>query len=180
MCLQEQILRPGQDWQPALLCNWKDWSHRISSVFVCQLKSLRFHLYWAKNRAAEKRWKIDRIPWYDEVPSIHQAPGRTAAVDSCKERACTSVQVGRWMFYIHHQVNICRGEKSGSHFQACCLLLLLYHVAFDFKLLRSLIQNSSEHIRADLHRSFLSMRRPMQCVCCCFCRPTAEAPSVKQ
>ena len=22
--------------------------------------------------------------------------------------------------------------------------------------------------------SFLSMRRPMQCVCCCFCRPTAE------
>ena len=23
--------------------------------------------------------------------------------------------------------------------------------------------------------SFLSMRRPMQCVCCCFCRPTAEA-----
>lgn len=153
MCLQEQILRPGQDWQPALLCNRKDWSHHISSVFVDQLKSCLFDKILLDKSPCGREKMGDRencmIWWSSKYAS-------SARTDCCRrqlQRTCLH-ECASWEVDVLY-------TPPGQYMQRRVRkppCFVHWFVA------------SSEQIC-----SFLSMRRPMQCVCCCFCRPTAEA-----
>lgn len=94
----------------------------------------------------------ERVSWLQEVTTFLGAEFET------RNRYSIQDPVGNQLFYAIERTDCCRRQLQRSCLHECA--------SWEVDVLHT--------PPGQYMQSFLSMRRPMQCVCCCFCRPTAE------
>ncbi|CAK9052193.1 unnamed protein product [Durusdinium trenchii] len=96
----------------------------------------------------------ERVSWLQEVTTFLGAEIETRNRYSVQDR------IGNQLFYAIERTDCCRRQLQRTCLHECA--------SWEVDVLHT--------PPGQYMQSFLSMRRPMQCVCCCLCRPTAEAP----
>ncbi|CAJ1444438.1 unnamed protein product [Effrenium voratum] len=94
----------------------------------------------------------ERVSWLQEITTFLGAEIET------RNRYAIQDGIGNQLFYAIERTDCCRRQLQRSCLHECA--------SWEVDVLHT--------PPGQYMQRFLSMRRPMQCVCCCFCRPTAE------